>query len=254
MFNKKTVVPLVALVVVVVVLGLVYFKHWREPEATYVETDDPKLIRIRADLEELKADLRDKGMYVCCIRNDCNWCAVQMGHCPCAELVMEKGNEKSCPECAAAWNRKRGKIPGVDPDAIKVTTFGVYGYEKGGHHPREKGEETHNHHEAAEESRARSVGGAVKGVHEIKIEATRFAYSPDPIVVKKGEKVRLLVKSTDVKHGIAIEEYSISEVLPPHKEKTIEFIPDRAGEFDFFCNVYCGAGHGRMRGKLIVTE
>ena len=52
----------------------------------------------------------------------------------CADLVSEKGNEKSCPECAAAWDRKQGKILGVDPDAIQVTSFGVYGFEKGGDH------------------------------------------------------------------------------------------------------------------------
>lgn len=27
-------------------------------------------------------------------------------------------------------------IPGVDSNAIQVTTFGIYGYEKGGHHAR----------------------------------------------------------------------------------------------------------------------
>jgi hypothetical protein len=115
-----------------------------EPKATYIETDSSKLIQIRQDLDDLKADLRKKGIYNCCIRDDCNWCAIYMGHCPCAELISEKGAEKSCPECAAAWNRKQGKIPGVDPDAIEVTTFDIYGFEENGHH--QPGEKHHHHH------------------------------------------------------------------------------------------------------------
>lgn len=119
------------------IVFFLYMKYWREPKASYIHTDNPKLIKIRKDLSELKSELRKKGIYNCCIRNDCNWCAIYMGHCPCAELVFEKGNEKSCPECAAAWNRKQGRFPDVDPDAIKVTTFGVYGFEE---------EHSHSHH------------------------------------------------------------------------------------------------------------
>ncbi len=135
MTGKKTVLSsIIILAVVLSALVSIYFKYWHEPKAIYVETDNPKLIQIRKDLNELKSDLKKNGLYACCIRNDCNWCALYMGHCPCAELVFEKGNEKSCPECAAAWNRKQGRFPSVEPDAIKVTTFGIYGYEKGGHH------------------------------------------------------------------------------------------------------------------------
>lgn len=107
-----------------------YLTYWREPKANYIPTENPRLLHIRSELEKLKKELRVKGLYNCCIKNDCNWCAIYMGYCPCAELVIEEGRERSCPECAAAWNRKRGKIPGVDPDAIEITTFGIYGFEE----------------------------------------------------------------------------------------------------------------------------
>ena len=115
-----------------------YFNFWKEPKAMFVKTDNPKLTKIRQDLQGLKAELRQRGVYNCCIRNDCDWCALHMGHCPCAEMIQKKGKEKSCPECAAAWNRKRGKIPGVDPDAVEVTTFGIYGFKEGGQHQIEE--------------------------------------------------------------------------------------------------------------------
>ncbi len=111
-----------------------YLTGSNEPSAVYSETSNVKLTGIRKDLKVLKQELRDAGEYKCCIKGDCNWCALQMEHCPCDELVQKKGAEESCPECAAAWNNKQGKIPGVDPDAIRVTTFGVYGNEPGGHH------------------------------------------------------------------------------------------------------------------------
>ncbi|MFQ5952197.1 MAG: hypothetical protein ACE5JK_02185 [Candidatus Omnitrophota bacterium] len=142
MINKKTVFLITISIVAITALITLYFKYWHEPEATYIETKNPKLIEIRKDMEEFKSDLREEGMYHCCIKNDCNWCALYMGHCPCEKLVKMKGAEKSCPECAAAWNRKWGKIPGVDPDAIEVTTFGIYGFEKKEHH-----HEGMHHHE-----------------------------------------------------------------------------------------------------------
>lgn len=153
---SKKILPLIIIVLIVGIvlgaIGVLYITQWREPSATYVETSDPKLTSIRENLTELKAELKAKGMYNCCIKNDCNWCALYMGHCPCADMVQQKDKEKSCPECAAAWNKKQGKIPGVDPNAIGVTTFGIYGYEKGGHHlpdfkgsKEEHGGDVHHH-------------------------------------------------------------------------------------------------------------
>lgn len=134
MLNKKTSILFAILIGAIIISAFLYSRYRQEPEAKYVETENVKLAQIREDLIELKYDLKKKGLYSCCIKNECNWCAIHMGHCPCAKLVSEKGSEKSCPECAAAWNRKQGKIPGVDSDAIQVTTFGIYGFEKGGHH------------------------------------------------------------------------------------------------------------------------
>lgn len=138
MFKKKL------LIVCFIFLGLGSIScraltNFGEPSAKYLETDSPKLMHIREELKDLKKELVKKGLYTCCIKNDCNWCAIHMGHCPCAKLVIRKGNEKSCPECAAAWNRKQGKFPSVHPDAIEVTTFGIYGFEESSHDNQNKG-------------------------------------------------------------------------------------------------------------------
>jgi len=46
---------------------------------------------------------------------------------------------------------------------------------------------------------------------------------------------------------------NIIETLPAGETKTISFIADQVGEFNFFCSVFCGSGHSDMRGKLIVN-
>lgn len=89
-------------------------------------------------------------------------------------------------------------------------------------------------------------------VKEFKITAKQFQFEPSTIEVNKGDKVRLIVTSIDVPHGIAISEYGINERLEPGKPVTIEFTADKEGGFTAFCSVFCGSGHSNMKGKLIV--
>lgn len=95
----------------------------------------------------------------------------------------------------------------------------------------------------------KTVTGEVK---EFKITAKQFTFSPDTIEINKGDKVRLIVTSTDVPHGISIPEYGINERLDPGKPVTIEFTAEKEGTFTAFCSVFCGAGHSGMKGKIIV--
>lgn len=89
-------------------------------------------------------------------------------------------------------------------------------------------------------------------VKEFKLTAKQFEFLPDRIEVNKGDKVRLLITSIDVEHGISIPEYDIIEKLPKNKEVQIDFVADKQGTFRFFCSVFCGHGHGDMNGELVV--
>jgi len=95
---------------------------------------------------------------------------------------------------------------------------------------------------------------APSNYHVITMTAKNFDFDPSVITVKKGEKVRLLITSTDREHGIKIEGYDINQVLKKGETETIEFTADKAGTFVFKCSVYCGRGHGKMKGKLVVEE
>ena len=87
---------------------------------------------------------------------------------------------------------------------------------------------------------------------EFKMTAKQFAFEPATIEVSKGDKVRLIVTSTDVPHGIAIPEYGINQRLESGIPATIEFTADKQGTFTAFCSVACGSGHSGMKGKIIV--
>ncbi len=91
-------------------------------------------------------------------------------------------------------------------------------------------------------------------VKEFKMTAKQFVFDPATIEVNKGDKIRLIVTSIDVPHGIAIPEYGINERLDPGKPVTIEFTADKEGTFTAFCSVFCGSGHSNMKGKIIVKQ
>lgn len=89
-------------------------------------------------------------------------------------------------------------------------------------------------------------------IKEFKMTARQFQFEPSVIEVNKGDKVRLIVTSLDVPHGISIREYGINERLDVGKPVTIEFTADKQGTFTAFCSVFCGSGHSNMKGKLVV--
>ncbi|MBP9718245.1 cupredoxin domain-containing protein [Candidatus Gracilibacteria bacterium] len=86
------------------------------------------------------------------------------------------------------------------------------------------------------------------------IIAQQFSFSPGAIVVKKGDKVVINVTSKDEMHGLAIAEFGVNLTVNVGETKTATFIANKTGVFTMFCSVYCGGGHGGMRGTLTVTE
>lgn len=95
---------------------------------------------------------------------------------------------------------------------------------------------------------------AAPNVHEIQVTAKKYEFSPNPIQVKKGEPVRLIITATDHDHGFQLDAFHIKQKLKKGEPTTIEFTPDKAGTFPFKCSVFCGLGHGGMKGKLVVEE
>ena len=91
-------------------------------------------------------------------------------------------------------------------------------------------------------------------VHEIKVSATKYEFNPNPIRVKKGERVRLIVTAQDHDHGFQLDAFNIQQEIKKGTSVTVEFTADRAGTFPFHCSKFCGFGHGKMKGTLVVEE
>jgi cytochrome c oxidase subunit 2 len=88
----------------------------------------------------------------------------------------------------------------------------------------------------------------------IKVSARRFEYSPSEIKLKKGTPVVLQLTTEDRSHGFDIPSMNLRADIVPGKVTEVKVTPQKAGEFDFFCDVFCGSGHEGMNGKIIVTE
>ena len=86
----------------------------------------------------------------------------------------------------------------------------------------------------------------------IAITAKRFEFVPATITLKKGETVKLLVKSEDVTHGLFLRPLKIDTDLTPGEVQEITVTPQTAGTFTAICHHFCGAGHGGMKLTVIV--
>jgi cytochrome c oxidase subunit 2 len=86
----------------------------------------------------------------------------------------------------------------------------------------------------------------------VKLEAKKFVYTPNRLVLKKGQPVVLEITSLDFTHGFKIPEWNIRADLLPGQVTKVHLNPDTAGEFDFLCDNFCGDGHEGMSGKIVV--
>lgn len=88
----------------------------------------------------------------------------------------------------------------------------------------------------------------------IDVTLSRFAFSPERIELKRGEKVRINLTSTDGTHGFQVKELGLTaKVAAGGKPVTLEFTPAMAGTFDVKCSEYCGSGHSRMKAQIVVA-
>ncbi len=90
-------------------------------------------------------------------------------------------------------------------------------------------------------------------VKDVTISVFNFGFNQEPVTIQKGDQVRLHITSTEGTHGIRIPDLGLSTTkLAPGEEQVLEFVANESGTFNYYCNVPCGAGHGSMRGQLVV--
>ena len=88
----------------------------------------------------------------------------------------------------------------------------------------------------------------------IKITAKKFEYSPNSIKIKKGIPVILELTSLDTTHGFNCPKLGVRTDIKPGKVSRVRILAQKAGVYEFHCDIFCGDGHEDMYGKIIVED
>jgi len=100
----------------------------------------------------------------------------------------------------------------------------------------------------------REPAQAADGMRTINITAKRFSFDPAEVTLKKGETVKLVLKSEDVTHGIFVRPLKLDQDIPAGKSVEVTITPQTAGKFTAICDHFCGVGHGNMKMTFVVQE
>ena len=103
---------------------------------------------------------------------------------------------------------------------------------------------------------AAGVGMSVKALAQdrvIPVVARKFVFLPNDIHLKKGETVILEFTAPEVVMGFFCPELKLRQMIIPGQKPTVRWTADRAGQFDFLCDVFCGDGHEGMAGRIVVS-
>jgi hypothetical protein len=79
----------------------------------------------------------------------------------------------------------------------------------------------------------------------------RGGYEPEVLYASVGEPLRIVFSREETapcSERVLFPEFGRSAMLPPFEDVALELVPERAGEYEFTCQL------GVLRGKLVVAE
>jgi len=88
---------------------------------------------------------------------------------------------------------------------------------------------------------------------EVQMTAKKYEYSPSTVEVQAGTKIIFKITALDREHGFEIENVKDSCVkIKKGETATVEYVAEKPGTVEFKCCSYCGFGHGKMKGKIVI--
>jgi cytochrome c oxidase subunit 2 len=97
--------------------------------------------------------------------------------------------------------------------------------------------------------------GEAEQARRVEVTASRYAFEPALIEVRQGETVEIVAHSKDTDHGFAIKALGVKLAIPKGgATSSATFVADKPGRYTIECSEYCGSGHKRMKGELVVVE
>ncbi|WP_431523613.1 cytochrome C oxidase subunit II [Paenibacillus pabuli] len=91
----------------------------------------------------------------------------------------------------------------------------------------------------------------VTASEELVIKASNYEFDQPEYHLKKGVPVNIVYENVNGNHGILVPELNL-QLDTKNSSKVIT--PDKVGEFEMSCSVFCGSGHSSMISKIIVEE
>lgn len=89
---------------------------------------------------------------------------------------------------------------------------------------------------------------------KITVVAKKYEFQPNRIELKVGEPVEITFESEDAKHGFSCKDLNVEKIIfTKDSPGKLEFTPDKAGTYKFKCAHFCGLGHPKMKGEIVVT-
>ena len=89
---------------------------------------------------------------------------------------------------------------------------------------------------------------------KVEITAKKYEFDVPRIEMRVGETVDLTLNSLDAKHGFECKELGIKKVtFEKGKPVSVTLTATKPGTYEFKCANFCGMGHGRMKGQIIVS-
>jgi cytochrome c oxidase subunit 2 len=89
---------------------------------------------------------------------------------------------------------------------------------------------------------------------KLNITAKKYEFDVPRIEARVGETVELTLNSLDAKHGFECKELGVQKVtFEKDKPAKVTFTATKAGTYEFKCANFCGMGHGKMKGQIVVS-
>ena|ERR1035437_3699391 len=140
---------------------------------------------------------------------------------------------------------------------IGVVAYGLIYYfvlaKKGGYNNNSAVVPNYTTPTTAMQSTPSSAPPSTAQMQKITVNGSEFAFSPSALTLKKGQPVELTFKNTGAfPHNLTIADLGVkTKTIQPEEQDTIQFTPEKTGQFAFLCTVPGHADKG-MKGTLTV--
>lgn len=87
-----------------------------------------------------------------------------------------------------------------------------------------------------------------------KFEHPNGAREIDTLHIPVNRVIELEMSSVDVIHDFDVPAFRVKHDVVPGTHMHLWFEPTRVGSYDLYCNQFCGLGHSKMRGQIVVMK